>query len=335
MSDTFSVNDHRRPPFLWMDINVPRRFARKLGPGPLALYTILASYCNDSRQCWPSIDTLAADLGVTRNTLKAYKERLECVGLIRAQERIFRRPGKKWTGYLFTLLDLPGAKGVKNSPPWHGGQNFTDGGQKSPPEVDLREQDPEEGENPPLSPQGEAAAPPPADDHQRATSTLEDHQPPPDERQATTEQRRHPRTEAQRAEANAILRYLNQQTGHKWGERNLDAALRYILACVRKGATADEGRLVIDWCKIVKEAWSKDGFVDKYLNPVTPFRNTNFETYLGYAREWEAQGRPNPTRLPRIKDMPFNVHTQQKARAVGDVVSWQMAEWEREGLNHE
>jgi uncharacterized phage protein (TIGR02220 family) len=107
---------------------------------------------------------------------------------------------------------------------------------------------------------------------------------------------RAPKAEATRAEAKAILAYLNQVTGHRWGSRDRqseDAALKEILSRVRAGATAEEGRLVIDWCMTVKEAWYP-GFVKQYLNPVTPFRKTHYENYRGSAELWEAQGRPLP-----------------------------------------
>ena len=54
-----------------------------IGPGPLLLYYQLKSYCYGEKiHAWPSVGTLARSMGVTKNTVRKYRQILINHGLI-------------------------------------------------------------------------------------------------------------------------------------------------------------------------------------------------------------------------------------------------------------
>ena len=55
-----------------------------IGAGPSILYMDLLSYCYGKKtHAWPSVKTLAKDLGITKNTVRKYREVLIKFGLIK------------------------------------------------------------------------------------------------------------------------------------------------------------------------------------------------------------------------------------------------------------
>ncbi len=54
------------------------------GAGPSVLYMDLLSYCYGKKtHAWPSVRTLAEDLGITKNSVRKYREVLIKYGLIK------------------------------------------------------------------------------------------------------------------------------------------------------------------------------------------------------------------------------------------------------------
>jgi hypothetical protein len=61
-----------------------RNWIRIIGPGPTMLYLQLLSYCYGKKtHAWPSVRTLAEDLGITKNSVRKYREVLIKFGLIK------------------------------------------------------------------------------------------------------------------------------------------------------------------------------------------------------------------------------------------------------------
>ncbi len=65
-------------------VRLPVRVLRQMGlsHGAIVLYGILLDYAGTKKICWPAADTLAADLGVHRNTVHMHTRKLEQAGLI-------------------------------------------------------------------------------------------------------------------------------------------------------------------------------------------------------------------------------------------------------------
>jgi uncharacterized phage protein (TIGR02220 family) len=85
-----------------------------------------------------------------------------------------------------------------------------------------------------------------------------------------------------------VLIHLNTILGRQY---RVD---KHIKARLQTGYTVEDCLLVIDWLHIDRRAREPD-WVEKYLDPTTPFREDNFDKYLQRAREWNAQGRRTPT----------------------------------------
>jgi hypothetical protein len=98
--DTIQVRSHRRAQWFWLDNNLIDVHAQALGPIGVALYVVLARYCNHKTgQCYPSLTRLSAQLGINRLTASRYLQRLVDCRLITIEPR----PGHP---ALVTLLDM-------------------------------------------------------------------------------------------------------------------------------------------------------------------------------------------------------------------------------------
>ena len=70
--------------FVMINNNFLYSWSGIIGPGPSVLYMDLLSYCYGKKtQAWPSVRTLAEDLGITKNTVRKYREVLIKFGLIK------------------------------------------------------------------------------------------------------------------------------------------------------------------------------------------------------------------------------------------------------------
>ena len=71
-----------------------------IGTGPTMLYFQLLSYCyGHKKHAWPSVGTLAKNMGVTKNTIRKYRGVLIKNGLI---EKMYKR--KSADGYYQTNI---------------------------------------------------------------------------------------------------------------------------------------------------------------------------------------------------------------------------------------
>lgn len=80
-----------------------------LSPGEIAVYSFLM-YCEDREtyQCYPSYRTIGEAVGMSRNTVRKYVQKLEERGLIRTERTtITLKDGRKRNGtLLYTILPL-------------------------------------------------------------------------------------------------------------------------------------------------------------------------------------------------------------------------------------
>ena len=80
-----------------------------LSPGEIAVYSFLM-YCEDREtyQCYPSYRTIGEAVGMSRNTVRKYVQKLEERGLIRKERTtITLKDGRKRNGtLLYTILPL-------------------------------------------------------------------------------------------------------------------------------------------------------------------------------------------------------------------------------------
>lgn len=80
-----------------------------LSPGEIAVYSFLM-YCEDREtyQCYPSYRTIGEAVGMSRNTVRKYVQKLEECGLIRTERTtVTLKDGRKRNGtLLYTILPI-------------------------------------------------------------------------------------------------------------------------------------------------------------------------------------------------------------------------------------
>jgi len=70
--------------FVMINNNFLNYWSGIIGPGPSVLYMDLLSYCYGKKTyAWPSVKTLAKDLGIAKNSVRKYREVLIKFGLIK------------------------------------------------------------------------------------------------------------------------------------------------------------------------------------------------------------------------------------------------------------
>ena len=70
--------------FVIINNNFLENWSGIIGPGPSVLYMDLLGYCYGKKtHAWPSVRTLAEDLGITKNSVRKYREVLIKFGLIK------------------------------------------------------------------------------------------------------------------------------------------------------------------------------------------------------------------------------------------------------------
>jgi DNA-binding transcriptional MerR regulator len=125
MSDTYTVEDARHTNWFWMDNAVIMSYAASIGPTGLAVYAHLAmNASNGSRHCYPSYETMARNLGMSRRSVITAVQKLENVGLISIHRRQAANDSNLSNSY--TLLPLASV------PP---GANFAPPGEEATPLV--------------------------------------------------------------------------------------------------------------------------------------------------------------------------------------------------------
>lgn len=112
--------DARQPSWFWLDDIVIDRYAERIGPVALALYTTLVRHAKKNGQAYPSLRRLQKLLQVSRTTIVKYLELLEAEGLITREKR-WSTDGDM-TSTMYTVLPLGGGpagepRGPADEPP--------------------------------------------------------------------------------------------------------------------------------------------------------------------------------------------------------------------------
>lgn len=102
------VQDKRQCGWLWLDNEILDIYAPKIGVYGLAVYVGLARHANGSRACWPSYETLATELGMSRRKVIDVVKELIAVGLIEVTARNYKTDDGATVqqSNVFTLLDV-------------------------------------------------------------------------------------------------------------------------------------------------------------------------------------------------------------------------------------
>jgi GntR family transcriptional regulator len=105
-TEQIRVISHRSQPWAWFDKRVISRYGRQLGPHGLAVYMALAMHADgETQSCFPSIQTVSRETGVSRAQLKRVLHRMVTLKLIR-KDAMWSPEGDPGPN-TYVLLDVP------------------------------------------------------------------------------------------------------------------------------------------------------------------------------------------------------------------------------------
>ncbi|EPQ3347388.1 conserved phage C-terminal domain-containing protein [Citrobacter freundii] len=230
----------------------------------VAIMARLADFSSDEGVCWPSIETIARQLGAGPSTIRTAIAKLEKDGwLTRTQRRngnrnasnVYRlNVAKLQTAAFSQLSDSDASKSdASKFDPSKSGKNggFDPSESGGDPSVKSK-QDPQVTSKPscPVAAQ-------------------------PDPEVVITDQ------------AILVLTHLNQISGSRYQKSK--TSLENIRARLREGYSVADLQLVID---LKHEHWHENDEQYQYMRPETLFGPKKFESYLQSATRWDQKGRP-------------------------------------------
>ncbi|MDV1159595.1 conserved phage C-terminal domain-containing protein [Citrobacter freundii] len=234
----------------------------------VAIMARLADFSSDEGVCWPSIETIARQLGAGPSTIRTAIAKLEKDGwLTRTQRRNGNRNASNV--YRLNVVKLQAAAFSQLSD--------SDMSKSDASKFDASKTDPSKsGKNGGFDP-SESGGDPSVKSKQDPQVTSKPSCPvaaQPDPEVVITDQ------------ARQVLSYLNQTTGSRY--QVCSTSLENIRARLREQFTVDDLCLVVDY----KNADWRDSEQAQYLRPATLFIPKNFPGYLQSATKWSAAGRP-------------------------------------------
>ncbi|EMQ0960773.1 conserved phage C-terminal domain-containing protein [Citrobacter braakii] len=235
----------------------------------VAIMARLADFSSDEGVCWPSIDTIARQLGAGPSTIRTAIAKLEKDGwLTRTQRRNGNRNASNV--YRLNVAKLQAAAFSQLSD--------SDTSKSDASNFDASKADPSKsGKNGGFDP-SESGGDPSVKSKQDPQVTSKPSCPvaaQPDPEVVITDQ------------AILVLTHLNQISGSRYQKSK--TSLENIRARLREGYSVADLQLVID---LKHEHWHENDEQYQYMRPETLFGPKKFESYLQSATRWEQKGRP-------------------------------------------
>ncbi|EPA7874140.1 conserved phage C-terminal domain-containing protein [Citrobacter freundii] len=235
----------------------------------VAIMARLADFSSDEGVCWPSIETIARQLGAGPSTIRTAIAKLEKDGwLTRTQRRNGNRNASNV--YRLNVAKLQAAAFSQLSD--------SDTSKSDASKFDASKTDPSKsGKNGGFDP-SESGGDPSVKSTQDPQVTSKPSCPvaaQPDPEVVITDQ------------AIIVLSHLNQISGSRYQKSK--TSLENIRARLREGYSVADLQLVID---LKHEHWHENDEQYQYMRPETLFGPKKFESYLQSATRWDQKGRP-------------------------------------------
>ncbi|HEE0088785.1 TPA: conserved phage C-terminal domain-containing protein [Citrobacter freundii] len=235
----------------------------------VAIMARLADFSSDEGVCWPSIETIARQLGAGPSTIRTAIAKLEKDGwLTRTQRRNGNRNASNV--YRLNVAKLQAAAFSQLSD--------SDTSKSDASKFDASKTDPSKSvKNGGFDP-SESGGDPSVKSKQDPQVTAKPSCPvaaQPDPEVVITDQ------------AILVLTHLNQISGSRYQKSK--TSLENIRARLREGYSVADLQLVID---LKHEHWHENDEQYQYMRPETLFGPKKFESYLQSATRWEQKGRP-------------------------------------------
>jgi hypothetical protein len=103
------ARDHREANHFWADKEIVENFLPKIGANAFAVYMLLSYYARSSTgRCYPSINTMVAKLGISKQTVRKALKTLATEKLIHiAKSEKTSKDGKPMNApYVYTILNV-------------------------------------------------------------------------------------------------------------------------------------------------------------------------------------------------------------------------------------
>lgn len=108
------VADARRSGVFWMHDAILDQYAEKIGVYGVAVYALLCRRANSEKRCWPSLNSMARTLSISRSKLVSTLDTLEEQGLVAREQR--QEEGKGHASTVYILLDPDTLVRTENNP---------------------------------------------------------------------------------------------------------------------------------------------------------------------------------------------------------------------------
>ena len=234
----------------------------------VAIMARLADFSNDEGVCWPSIETIARQLGAGVSTVRTAIAKLEADGWL---SRKARRQGNRNASNVYQLnvakLQTAAFAHLSDSDP-----SKSDASKSDPSKFEASKSGQSGGFHPSES-GGDPSVNSTTDPSGKKPSCPVALQPDPEV--AITDN------------AILVLTHLNQVSGSRYQKSK--TSLENIRARLREGYSVADLQLVID---LKHEHWHGNDEQYQYMRPETLFGPKKFEAYLQSATRWESRGRP-------------------------------------------
>ncbi|HEM6698765.1 TPA: conserved phage C-terminal domain-containing protein [Citrobacter amalonaticus] len=234
----------------------------------VAIMARLADFSNDEGVCWPSIETIARQLGAGVSTVRTVIAKLEADGWL---SRKARRQGNRNTSNVYQLnvakLQTVAFAHLSDSDP-----SKSDASKSDQSKFEASKYGQNGGFHPSES-GGDPSVNSTTDPSSKKPSCPVASQPDPEV--AITDN------------AILVLTHLNQVSGSRYQKSK--TSLENIRARLREGYSVADLQLVID---LKHEHWNGNDEQYQYMRPETLFGPKKFEGYLQSATRWESRGRP-------------------------------------------
>lgn len=250
----------------------------------VAIMARLADYSNDDGVCWPSIETIARQLGAGESTVRTAIGKLEQDGWLSRQQR---RKGNRNASNVYQL-NVQKLQAAAFSHLSESDTSKSDGSNSDASKSDASKS----GNNGGFHPSESGGDP-------SVKSTTD----PSDNKNPSCQVAAQPDREIVLTDlAIEVLTHLNQVSGSRFQKSR--SSLENIRARLREGYSVSDLKLVID---LKHEHWHENDKQYQYMRPETLFRPSKFEGYLQSATRWEAKGRPSRDTWDKTRERDINV----------------------------
>ncbi|MFP1871935.1 conserved phage C-terminal domain-containing protein [Lonsdalea quercina] len=229
----------------------------------VAIMARLADFSSDEGVCWPSIETIARQLGAGTSTVRTAIAKLEADGWL---SRTQRRNGNRNASNMYQL-NVEKLWTAANAHPPVSDTSKSDASKSERSKFEASKTSKKRSFHP-----SESGGDP---------SVTSKHDP-------SDKNSRQPAAQTDQSEpAKQVLNYFNQTTGHSY--RDGKTTIGYIRGRLAEEYVARDLILVVDY---LTAKWLNDPRMCDYLRPKTLFGPENFPEYYEKSRKWEQSGRP-------------------------------------------